>query len=131
MSRITWLLFVTKTLTDPVVPAGTITAFALVRPSVEFRVETVGCACPVGHKVSQLSGPCGTTVRFREYATAVLGIPQTAPAIVKSRTSPSLSTGPPLVRFGSRVSAMRHGSDGTKRRGGLGGEEEGPGFPRS
>src|SRR5208283_5043101 len=49
MSRITCVGFVTKTLIAPSVPAGTIAAFATTLPSNEFRVETSGCACPVGH----------------------------------------------------------------------------------
>src|SRR5208283_5966959 len=49
MSRITCVGFVTNTLIAPLVPAGTIAAFATTLPSNEFRVETSGCACPVGH----------------------------------------------------------------------------------
>jgi hypothetical protein len=43
---------VANTLTAPLVPAGTIAAFDLMRPSREFSVETSGCACPVGHTVT-------------------------------------------------------------------------------
>src|SRR3954447_20470748 len=131
MSRITWLRSLTKTLTDPLVPAGTMAAFALIRPSVEFRVDTVGCACPVGHKVSQLSGPCGTTVTFSAYAFAVAGMPQAAPEISNSRTSFSARIGPPLLPFAWRVSAIRQGSTGKKRTGVFPLDEGGPGFPCS
>jgi hypothetical protein len=35
----------------PFDPAGIIAAFALIRPSYELRVETVGFVCPLGHTV--------------------------------------------------------------------------------
>ena len=43
MSSTTLVVLVTKTLTEPLeVPAGMITALALMRPSSELSVETVG-----------------------------------------------------------------------------------------
>ena len=59
MSIITSVASLTYTLTAPLVPAGTMAAFAttLPRSSVElwveksFRVETTGCDCPAGHVV--------------------------------------------------------------------------------
>jgi len=62
MSRITCVRPVTNTLIVPSAPAGTIAAFATTLPSNEFRVETRGCADPVGHVVRNESGPSGTTV---------------------------------------------------------------------
>jgi hypothetical protein len=40
-----------KTLIDPDVPAGTMAAFALIRPSMEFNSDTVGIGWPVGQTV--------------------------------------------------------------------------------
>src|SRR4051794_26558797 len=74
MSRITSVVSVTYTLTAPPVPATTIDAFAFVRPSGEFIVEVAGCPWPAGQMVKYPSGPCGTTVTFREKAVEVLGI---------------------------------------------------------
>ena len=53
-------------LTAPSLPAGTIAAFALTRPSREFNSETTGWVCPDGHTVKYPSHPKGTTVIFRE-----------------------------------------------------------------
>jgi len=39
---------VANTLTAPLAPAGTITAFDLIRPSIEFSVATSGAGCPAG-----------------------------------------------------------------------------------
>ena len=52
MSSTTLVVLVTKTLTEPLdVPAGMMAALALMRPSSEFRVETVGWPSPVGQMV--------------------------------------------------------------------------------
>ena len=52
MSRMTSVVLVTYTLTaPPLPPAGTIAALALMRPSVEFMVETTGWDSPVGQMV--------------------------------------------------------------------------------
>ena len=53
---------VTKTETSPLVPAGTMAAFAVTVPVGAFRVETRGCVCPAGHVVRKLSFPLGTEV---------------------------------------------------------------------
>ena len=45
------MVLLTYTLTALLVPAGTIAALALMRPSSEFMVEIVGCASPVGQMV--------------------------------------------------------------------------------
>jgi hypothetical protein len=50
----------------PLVPAGTTAALAIIFPSNEFSVETLGRAGPVGHTVRYCSGPKGTTVMFNE-----------------------------------------------------------------
>ena len=66
----------------PPVPAGTTAALAVISPSQAFSVETTGCGWPVGHTVIQPRYlPMGTAVMFREYATAVAGMPQLAVAI--------------------------------------------------
>src|SRR3981081_4543917 len=97
----------------PLVPAETIAAFALIRPSSEFKVETKGCGVPLGHMVRYPSDPCGTTVTFSEKACAVAGIPQALVEMVNSRVAPPPSAGPPNGPVGLRVSAMRHGGTGT------------------
>src|SRR5260370_1375616 len=107
---------VTKTLTAPPVPAGTMAALALMRPSNEFSVEARGCGCPLGHMVRYPRDPWGTTVTFREYADALEGTPQALFGMTKSRDAPPTSEGPasgPLGAF--RVSATRQGVIGTKR----------------
>jgi len=60
----------------PLVPAGTMAAFAVTVPVTAFNVETVGCDCPAGHAVRKPRMPGGIAVKFREYACAVDGIPQ-------------------------------------------------------
>src|SRR5438045_2033465 len=102
--------------TAPFVPAGTIAALALIRPSNEFRVETTGCDWPVGQAERKPSEPDGTTVRFKEYARALAGIPQALAGIAKSRKVPPAKMGPPRGPLGSRVSATRHGVTGTTPR---------------
>ena len=59
-------------------------AFALMRPSSEFMVETTGWISPVGQMVRYPSVPVGTAVTFREKAAALAGISQPpAPGRVK------------------------------------------------
>src|SRR5260370_28887585 len=118
MSSTKWGDWVTRTLTAPPVPAGTMAALALMRPSSEFSVEARGCGCPLGHMVRYPRDPWGTTVTFREYAAALAGILQALFGMMKARNVPPPSDGPakgPLGVF--RVSATRHGVMGTKRRG--------------
>src|SRR5689334_20854770 len=98
----------------PAVPANTIAALDLMRPSSELRVETKGFACPVGHIVMKPSGPLGTTATFTEYACAVAGTPHALDGMLKSRLEPPPIAGPPNGAAGSRVSNTRHGVIGTK-----------------
>jgi len=51
---------------EPFVPAGTIAALAVTVPVVELKFAVPGCVCPVGHAVTNPSGPCGTTARLSE-----------------------------------------------------------------
>src|SRR5215813_8679837 len=116
MSRITWDSLDTYTLTAPLVPATTIAAFALILPSREFSVETVGCGWPAGQIVKYPSVPVvGTTVTLSEYARAVAGIAQLLAGMGKSRVELASITGPPNGPGASRVSATRQGVTGTNR----------------
>ena len=58
------------TSTEPSVPAGRMAAFAVMVPVGAFNVEAVGIALPVGQVVIHPSGPCGSAVKFKAYATA-------------------------------------------------------------
>src|SRR5579864_8697041 len=106
---------VTNALIAPPAPAGTMAAFDLILPSIEFSVATSGCGCPVGHSVRNPSEPEGTTATFSEYATAVEGMPQALLEMAKSREVCRGRPGPPKGPVALRVSAMRHGVIGTKR----------------
>jgi hypothetical protein len=68
MSRMASVVLEAKMLMLPPVPANTMAALDLIRPSSELRVEARGCVCPVGHMVMKPSGPEGTTTTFTEYA---------------------------------------------------------------
>jgi len=116
MSRTKSVSLVTKKHTSPFVPAGTMAATALIRPSPELRVDTTGCGPPHGNVVKNPSGPCGTTVTLREYACAVAGMLQVLLGMVKPRTDCPLKNGPPRAPFGFLVSTTRHGVTGTKLR---------------
>src|ERR1017187_2894614 len=95
-------------LTAPPVPAATMAALALIRPSSEFIVETPGRCCPVGHIIRYPKYPCGTTVTLREYAAAVAGMLQPPSCgMGKSREVPP-RIGPPPP-YSGRVSTRRHG----------------------
>src|SRR3954447_8052408 len=99
----------------PFVPAGNIAATALVRPSMELRLDASGCGCPQGKAVKNPSGPRGTTVIFSEYACAVFGIPQALLGIANALAAAlPCRNGPPNGPAGLRVSAMRQGVTGTK-----------------
>src|ERR1022692_5092908 len=102
--------------TAPCPPAGTIAAVALIRPSRQFSVETNGWDWPAGQTERKLSPPRGTTVRLSEYAKALAGMPQELDGMLKSRLTAAPRIGPPKGPVGSRVSAMRQGVIGTKRR---------------
>src|SRR4051812_5473170 len=103
-----------KMLMAPPVPAGTIAAFDLMRPSRELSVDATGWGWPVGQSVRKPSGPPGTTATFSEYACALAGTPQALLGTMKSRVAPPPSDGPPKGPTGSRVSATRQGVIGTK-----------------
>jgi len=49
-----------------IAPAGRIAAVALMRPSVEFMVETTGWYFAVGQNRQVPTCPLGTTVTFKE-----------------------------------------------------------------
>ena len=83
MTLAVWLAY---TLTELFVPAGTIVALALTRPSGEFNVDVYGRVKPAGHTVIYPRDPLsGTAVTFRENAAAEGGIPQLPLGIAKSR----------------------------------------------
>ena len=58
--------FVVNTSIWPVVPDGTIAAFAVTWPVIAFKVETTGLAEPVGQVVIYPRVPRGTAVKFSE-----------------------------------------------------------------
>src|SRR5205807_9280209 len=62
MSRTTSVSLEAKIQTDPLTPARTMAAPALIRPSFELRLELNGRGSPQGNSVKNPSGPCGTTV---------------------------------------------------------------------
>src|SRR5271169_4349972 len=99
-------------LTAPLVPAGTIAAFATTLPSNEFSVDTLGCAAPVGHAVRYGSTPFGTTVTFNEYAAAFEGTEHSLAGSTNERVDCAASSGPPNGPFPIRVSTIRHGTNG-------------------
>src|ERR1039458_5594400 len=77
MSTMTFVVLLAKILTaPPPLPAATMAALALIRPSSEFKVAVRGCDCPVGHTVRYPKGPIGTTETFNEKAMAPRGIQQ-------------------------------------------------------
>ncbi len=115
MSRMTFVVLVTYTLTDPDGdPAGTIAALAFTRPSSEFKVETIGCPSPVGQIVRYPSRPMGTTVTLSEYAIALAGMLQGLSPSESGKARDELPGigGPPKGPLGLRVSTTRHGVTG-------------------
>lgn len=60
------VLFVAKTETSPLVPAGTIAPLAVTAPVSAFKVETSGCVLPVGQTDKYPRYPWGTTVKLSE-----------------------------------------------------------------
>src|SRR4051794_4322014 len=88
-------------------------AFDVIWPPGEFRVETSGRPEPVGHAVKYPKVPCGTAVKFREYASAVPGTLQGVDPTGSERCAPPTSAGPPKGE-GIRVSNTRHGAMGKK-----------------
>jgi hypothetical protein len=112
MSMIKSVLFVTKASIDPPEPAGTIAALAVMAPVGAFSVDTTGSVSPAGHAVNQLSDPCGTTVKFSEYACAVEGTLQEPASKGNVRVCPALIVGPASGFEKERVSTNRHGVTG-------------------
>src|SRR5437899_492342 len=115
MSRMNSVSSVTKAQTALLVPAGTMAAAALIRPS-ELSVEVAGRSCPHGYIVKKASFAFGTTVTLMEYASAVAGIPQALLGTLNPRLECPPKNGPPKGPAGLRVSAIRQGVTGTKRR---------------
>src|ERR1700728_2987207 len=115
MSIIRSVGFPASTVTPPRLPAGTMAAFAITLPSVEFSVETPGYPLPAGHTDKKPSGPSGTTVKFKEYAFAVAGMEQPPERSGKLRDVLAARLGGPngpVKGWLLRVSAMRHGASG-------------------
>src|SRR5437016_3759838 len=112
MSIITWVGWVAISVIAPLVPAGTMTAFAVIAPVGALSVDDPGCGDPAGHALRKPSTPDGTTVIFVAYAWAPAGTPQLLDNTAKSRVTLAASAGPPKVPVTPRVSAMRHGVSG-------------------
>src|SRR5580698_9305297 len=74
MSRMRSVSSDAYTLTASLAPAVTMAAFALVRPSNEFNVETDGRGVCAGQTVRYRNCPEGTAVTFSENAVAVEGM---------------------------------------------------------
>src|SRR3954453_13861987 len=90
----------------PFVPAGRMAATALVRPSMDLRLDASGWVCPQGKAVRNPSAPCGTTVMFNEYACAVFGIPQALLGMANALAAAlPWRKGPPNGPVALRVSA--------------------------
>ena len=76
------VLSVAYTSTDPLTPAGTMTALARTVPVGSFKDDTKGRDRPVGHAVrNPKDGPFGTAAKFSEYACALAGSPHELPTI--------------------------------------------------
>src|ERR1700674_1601801 len=104
---------VVYTLTAPLVPAGTMTAFARTVPVGSFSEATKGRDCPAGHAVMNPNvGPFGTAAKFNEYACAFDGSPHELARIGNDLVLCAVRLGPPNGPVGLRVSATRHGVSG-------------------
>ena len=89
-------------------------AFATTVPVKEFNVDTFGIGWPAGQVLKNDSPPCGTTVKFNEYAAAVAGIPH-EPGSVKDRWVAAAIVGGPKAPVNPDpvlVSATRQGFTG-------------------
>src|ERR1039458_9568720 len=87
-------------------------ASALMRPSSEFRVATMGRASPVGHIVRYPNTLAGTTATFSEYAAAVAGILQLPNCGMGKLSDVPPGIGPPV----NRASTKRQGVTATNCR---------------
>src|SRR5437764_482525 len=85
-------------LTFPAVPSMIVTRFAIDLPALQFTLDAVGCAWPVGQTVSQLNAVVLVTVTLSTVATAFAGAPL-APAMVKVSVPPGPSVPPDRVSF--------------------------------
>ncbi len=97
-------------------PAGTIAAVFTICPVTSSSVTTLGCGCPVGHRVRYPTGPGGTSVTVTEYACALEGIVQ-LPCSGKARADPAARLGGPNGLGNPcpvRVSTIRQGVIATK-----------------
>src|ERR1051325_9181131 len=95
MSITTSVASVVNTLIAPLVPAGTITAFAATVPVRSFSEATNGWGLPGGHAVTNPNGPLGTAAKFKEYACALVGTPHGLESIGNVRVLCASRPGPP------------------------------------
>src|ERR1017187_4251482 len=104
------VVWVTKASILPPVPAGAIAAFATIVPVGSFSVDTIGRLSPVGYTVRYATGPGGTKVKFKEYATAVDGTSQLLDRIGSVRLLPPVKAPVVMVEGApGRVSTSRQG----------------------
>jgi hypothetical protein len=101
-------------------PAGTMTAFAMVCPAVKLIEETVGSEAPVG-QITRCPGPDGvTTVTFKEYASMLFGIPGHGPfsrSNLRSTPGERLGGPNPAGNVPTLVSTSRQGATPMNARG--------------
>src|SRR6476469_5981177 len=101
-------------------PAGTITALAIVWPTVKLIEETAGSGAPVGQMI-RCPGPAGvTTVTFKEYASMLFGIPGHGPfkrSNLRSTPGERLGGPNPAGNVPTLVSTSRHGCTPMNARG--------------
>src|SRR5690349_4977521 len=103
--------------TLPPAPTFAVTAFGIVCPATQFRLDTngLGCGCPEGQMLRNEAADVFVTVTFSTTASALAGTPPT-PATVTSR----LVFGPQGVLNGpicgplGRESSTRAGGSETK-----------------
>jgi hypothetical protein len=115
MSINTSVALLANTLIAPLLPAGTMAALPTTPPLGAFTVEAFGSVSPTGNAVKypKLPPEGTTTVRFKEYACAELGIAHELCCTGKVRVAPPTSEGgpnAPLNPNAARVSATRQGA---------------------
>jgi hypothetical protein len=103
---------VTNTEISPLVPDGTIAAFAVTAPVVAFKVDTSGMGCPAGQVLRKPRLPLGTEVKLREYAFAVAGMPHGLERMGNVLVAFPIRDGPPSAPAALRVSTRRQGATG-------------------
>src|SRR5579871_5280779 len=97
--------------TLPLVPSFTVTALGITSPGVQFKLDAVGLAAPVGHKVRYDDPVVSATVTFRTTASAFAGTPAVPPTVT-SRLVPAphgVEYGPTLDE--ARLSSTRTGAN--------------------